>query len=177
MALTMEQAVIQLQAELANTRTQMQTMAQQHDALQSAHMALRSETDALFRQKQMEIATSEQKLERLLFNQKFDLLDAKAMQPDNFKGRRTEAFKPWARKLRAYCNAKKGGFRKALEWAGKKTSEITDLTHCPWDQALHADAKLHDFLLMVLEEDAQVLVETPQLECRGFEAWRLLCKR
>ena len=145
MALTMEQAVVQLQAELANTRTQMGTMAQQHDALSAAHMALRSETDALFRQKQMEIATSEQKLERLLFNQKFDLLDAKAMQPDNFKGRRTEAFKPWARKLRAYCNAKKGGFRKALEWAEEQTSEIIDLTHCPWPDALHADAKLHDF--------------------------------
>ena len=38
-----------------------------------------------------------------------------------------------------------------------------------WDQAQVADAKLHDFLFMVRGEDAQILVETPDLEYRGFE--------
>ena len=30
---------------------------------------------------------------------------------------------------------------------------------------------------MVLQEDAQILVGTPALETRGFEAWQLLVKR
>ena len=177
MSITVEQAMIQLQSEFASQRQQMQLMAQQHDALSNAHLVLRAESDALFQQRAQEIAASEKKLNSLLFNQKFDLLDAKALQPDKYKGRRAEAFKPWARKLKAYCNAKRGGFRKALEWAEKQQQEITDLSGCPWPDAQLADSKLHDFLLMTLEEDAQVLVETPELECRGFEAWRMLCLR
>ena len=169
--------MVQLQAEFATTKQQLAVVAQQHDALQQAHLVLRAESDTLFRTRQEEIRASEQKLEKLLFSQKFDLLDLKNMQPDKFRGRRVEAFKPWARKLKAYCNAKRGGFRKALEWAEKQSTKIVDLTHCPWAEAQLADAKLHDFLLMTLEEDAQVLVETPELECRGFEAWRLLCLR
>ena len=31
------------------------------------------------------------------------------------------------------------------------------------------NTKLHDFLLMMLGEDALILVETPDLESRGFE--------
>ena len=155
----MEQAMVQLQAEMAQARDQIARMASAHDGLQKAHLALRDESDALFKARQFEIEQSERKLEKLLFNQKFDLLDLKAMQPEVFKGRRAEAFKPWARKLKAYCNAKRGGFRKALEWAQQQTEEIMDLTHCPWEHAQTADAKLHDFLLMVLDEDAQVLVE------------------
>ena len=130
MSITVEQAMIQLQSEFASQRQQMQLMAQQHGALQNAHLVLRAESDALFRQRQEEIAASEKKLNSLLFNQKFDLLDAKALQPDKYKGRRAEAFKPWARKLKAYCNAKRGGFRKALEGAEKQQQEITDLTSC-----------------------------------------------
>ena len=73
---------------------------------------LKLQSDSLFRQRAEEIKASEDKLSRLLFNQKFDLLDMKAMQPEMFKGRRNDAFKPWARKLKAYCNAKRQGFRK-----------------------------------------------------------------
>ena len=173
----LEQAMIQLQAELAQTREQLGRMAASHDNLQHAHLALRSEADGLFRQQRDEIQRSEEKVAKLLFTQKFDLLDLKAMQPEVFKGRRNEPFKPWARKMKAYCNAKRGGFRAALTWAEGQTGEITDLSGMAWDQAQVADAKLHDFLLMVLGEDAQILVETPDLECRGFEAWRLLVKR
>mgnify|MGYP001626931964 FL=1 len=136
--------MVQLQAEFATQKQQMQLMAQQHDALQNAHLVLRAESDALFRTRQEEIAASEKKLERLLFQQKFDLIDAKNLQPEKFKGRRSEAFKPWARKLKAYCNVKRGGFRKALEWAEKQKQEITDLSACPWPDANLADSKLHD---------------------------------
>jgi uncharacterized membrane protein len=170
----MEAAMIQLQNDLAQTRQQMAIMASSHDNLSRAHEALKDQSDTLFRQRADEIRASEDKLSKLMFTQntqKFDLLDLKTMQPEVFKGRRNDAFKPWARKLKAYCNAKRQGFRKALEWAETQTEEITDLGLMQWDQAIMADAKLHDFLLMMLGEDALILVETPDLESRGFEAW------
>ena len=95
----MEQAMIQLQNDLAQTRSQMTMMASSHDNLSRAHEVLKAQSDILFRQRADEIRASEDKLSRLMFNQKFDLLDMKAMQPEMFKGRRNDAFKPWARKI------------------------------------------------------------------------------
>ena len=46
------------------------------------------------------------------------------------------------------------GFRKSLEWAESQNHEITDLSGMQWEHALGADAKLHDFLLMMLGKDA-----------------------
>ena len=107
----MEAAMIQLQTELAQARSQMQLMAANHDNSMRSHEALNNQSDALFRQRADEIKASEDKLSKLLFTQKFDLLDMKAMQPEMFKGRRLDAFKPWARKLKEYCNAKRQGAR------------------------------------------------------------------
>lgn len=45
------------------------------------------------------------------------------------------------------------------------------------DRAAAANEKFHDFLLQLCAEGAQVLVDTPALEGKGFEAWRLLTKR
>ena len=77
----MEQAMIQLQNDLAQTRQQMTIMASSHDNLAVAHEALKNQSDALFRQRAEEIKASEDKLSRLMFTQKFDLLVMKAMQP------------------------------------------------------------------------------------------------
>ena len=108
----MEAALAQLQGELAMTRQQMITMATSHDALRQQHERLRQASEAAFQAKAAEIASSERKLQNLMFNQKFDLLDMKTITPDEFKGKHSEAFKPWARKVKAFCNAKRSGFRK-----------------------------------------------------------------
>ena len=155
----------------------MQMMAANHDNLTRAHEALRLQSDALFRQRAEEITSSEDRLSRMLFTQKFDLLDLKVMQPEMFKGRRLDAFKPWAWKLKAYCNANRHGFRKAVDGAEPQAQKITDLLGMNWDHAIMADAKLHVFLLMMLGKDARILVEIPDLDSRGFEAWRFLGKR
>ena len=42
---------------------------------------------------------------------KIDLIDTKAMSPDKFSGGRSESFKGWAKKIKAYCNAKFAGYR------------------------------------------------------------------
>ena len=91
------------------------------------------------------------------------------MKPDRFSGQRNEAWKPWARKFKAYCNGKRQGFRSALEWSELQTTALTDFSSCPWAQALAADAKLHDFLCATLGGEAGLLAETPGLEGQGFE--------
>ena len=134
-------------------------------ALKPAHGALNLEADRLFRVRADEIKASEDRLKNLLFKQQFDLLDLKEMKPGEFRGRRSENFKPWARKLKAYCNGKRDGFRRALEWAEAQKQEITDLSGSGWEPAAAADTKLHDFLLQLLVEDALLLVQ-PQAHVR-----------
>ena len=46
---------------------------------------------------------------------RIDLIDTKTMSPDKFSGNRSENFKAWAKKIKAYCNAKLHGYRRALE--------------------------------------------------------------
>ena len=173
----MEAAMQQLQNELQTTRSQMQQMAGEHDNLRQAHEALRAATDTALQARAAEIANAEVKLQRLLLKEKFDLLDIKTMQPENFHGKQTETFKPWARKVKAFCNAKKAGFRKALEWAEAQETEISAPGSCGWEHADAADEKLLDFLLQLCGDEAQVLIDTPYLNGRGFEAWRLLNHR
>ena len=45
---------------------------------------------------------------------RFELIDTKTMTPTKFSGMRTDHFKQWAKKLKAYTNAKVNGFREAL---------------------------------------------------------------
>ena len=45
-----------------------------------------------------------------------ELLNLKHLEPKNFTGAKDENYKSWAKKLTTYCNAKKEGFRKALDW-------------------------------------------------------------
>ena len=163
-----QQAMLALSGELEATKNQMMDMSRRFDGLQQAHTQLASESDRLFRAKHAEIATLEQRLHTTLTRQKtdFDLLDLKAMKPDKFKGTRSEPWKPWARRFKAYCNGKSLGFRGALEWAETQSQEINDLASsgCPWDKAVYADEKLHDFLCATLAGEAVLLVDTPGLE-------------
>ena len=161
MASAAEQAFTQLQTELHATRAHVVQISAAHDALKAAHDALNAASHRLFGERETQIRESEEKLKNLIFTQKFDLIDFKDLKPDQFKGRKTEAFKPWAKKLKAYCNNKRSGFRKALEWAESQTSEIRDTTGSGWGEAAAADVRLHDFLLSVLAEDAALLVDHP----------------
>ena len=96
----------QLQTEVGMQRNQIAQMASAHDALRQAHEALRQASEAALNARAAEIASSEAKLQKLLFSQKFDLLDMKTLQPDTFQGKHSEAYKPWSRKVKAFCNAK-----------------------------------------------------------------------
>ena len=176
--LTPEQsAIMVLQQELMTTRQAVQAGAAAHDALKAAHDALNVAAQNALAEKDTQIKHCEERLRNLIFRQHFDLLDSKEIKPDHFRGRATEAFKPWQRKFKAFCNSKRTGFRGALEWAETQASEIFDLTPMRWDEAIAAGPKLQDFLLQVLDENALLLVDKPELEGRGFESWRLLVQQ
>ena len=176
-----QQAIVTLQSDLAMTRDQVLQVTRRFDELNTAHQQLASDSDRLFREKKDEIDSLEMRLHGMLGKQKsdFELLDLKSMKPEKFKGSRNEPWKPWARRFKAYCNGKATGFRSALDWAERQDREIDNLTgsNCPWEKAQQADEKLHDFLCATLAGDAVLLVDTPGLETRGFECWRLLSQK
>ena len=102
------------------------------------------------------------------------LVDMKTMSPTNFSGATNEMFKPWAKKVKAYVNAKKDGFRDALEWSEKSKVPVDDNVIRGWNRAEGANANraLHDMLMLVCTSNALSVVET--CPSQGFEAWRLL---
>ncbi len=105
------------------------------------------------------------------------LVDVKTMQPVIFSGKLQESYKHWAKKVKAFCNARKPGFRQALEWAELESTAIDSdsLTALQWDAAEQANSKLYDLLIMLLIDDPLILVENHPNQ--GFEAWRALSRR
>ena len=172
-----QQAIMVLQHEVTQTRQAVTLQNTTLETLKAAHDALNIAAQNALAEKEQQIKNSEDRLRSLIFRQQFDLLDSKELKPDKFRGRATEAFKPWQKKLTAFCNSKRQGFRGALEWAAKQKTEITDLTPMNWDNAAAAAPKLQDFLLQILEENALLLIDKPALEGRGFESWRLLVEQ
>ena len=105
-------AILVLQDEVAQLRQAIQAGATAHDALRAAHDALNNAAQVALAQKDAKIQETEERLRGLIFRQQFDLLDSKEMKPDHFRGRATDTFKPWQRKFKAFCNARRTGFRR-----------------------------------------------------------------
>ena len=170
-----EDGFAQLSTELTSARAQILRLASEQQALRAAVAA--------------EIAASEERTNNLLAKlgraeassaERFDLIDFKSVKPDNFRGLRTESWKVWSRQFKTYCNMRREGFRKALDWAETFQGDIINDTTIdemspPWPAARLADAKLYDFLLLTCKDDALVLVE--HYHGLGFEAWRQLHRR
>ena len=81
-------------------------------------------------------------------DKKFELIDVKTMTPAKFSGMKSDNFKLWAKKLKAYTNAKVSGFRDALELAEKcKVAITTGTIHAwGWSEGAVANTKLPDML-------------------------------
>ena len=106
---------------------------------------------------------------------KIDLIDVKAMSPAIFNGDRGDNFKIWAKKVKAFTNAKLTGYHRALEFAEElpKGTPVDQevLGAWQWGDAVIADSKLDEMLLLITGDGAQGIVE--QVPGLGFEAWRL----
>ena len=96
-------------------------LAEEH-GVQAAEVLekLRSETDAARKQANARIDGGYHREDRL------EPLDVKSMLPKVFKGSADESYKQWAKKVKAYCNSRKDGFRKALEWAEAETVPVDE---------------------------------------------------
>ena len=130
------------------------------------------------------LGNCEQQITRLLAQpmdqqRRIELVDVKTMSPEKFKGERSENFKTWAKKVKAYTNAKTSGYRQALESAEKmaKDAPVTASVMASWNwaDAEEASLKFYEMLLLITEGEAQVIVESAAGQ--GFEAWRLLSVR
>ena len=128
-----QQAITNLQHELADTRARVQQLIDGHETLEVAHDAPNVAAQGALADKEQKIQETESRLIQLIFRQQLDLLDAKELKPDKFRGRATEPFKPWQRKVKAFCNSRRSGFRAAIEWAEKQSTPIADPSTVPWD--------------------------------------------
>ena len=106
------------------------------------------------------------------------LVNSKTMSPKVFGGKEAQSYRTWTKKVRAYCNASKPGFKRFLKWCETQTAEI-DIDPAQmafdWKYKQAAAGDLYDFLVMHTEGEAQILVE--QDEDNGPEAWRQLSMR
>ena len=123
---------------------------------------LRKETDAARKAANARINETGQRSSHA--EDKLDLVDIKTMQPQVFSGHASESYKPWAKKVKAFCNAPKPVFRKALDWAEMETAPIDEasLGVLSWAPAVTADQKLYDMLVLHLSDDPLILVENHQ---------------
>ena len=108
-----EAAMAALRAEVVGLAERVQ-LSEQHGVRVASEMdTLRAETNAALREANkhtQELKTRGGGGER---EQRLDLVDVKSMQPQVFSGHQSESYKQWAKKVRAFCNARKPGFRKA----------------------------------------------------------------
>ncbi len=157
----------EMQQRLALTESQNQRMATMMDEMRDKSEQAVRELHA-----KVEEARKEANGGR---NGKQKLINNRDMKCTIFTGK--EPYKPWAKRVKAYCNGLVGGFRQALEWAEKQTQAIdqTELNATDWQWISDANQELYDLLVMVTAEEALTIVELSAN--RGFEAWRTLFRR
>ena len=160
---------------------------QMQDELRTARQqiaALAAEQQALTKNGQEAIAASEARSAQLVRamasaqpGEKCELVDFKVNKPEPFSGRRDESWKSWSRQFETYCNVRKEGMKQALEWAEKQEANIdaAALQSMQWASANMANTRLYDFLFLLCQSDAHILVE--RHDGMGFEAWRQLARR
>ena len=73
-----------------------------------------------------------------------------------------KAYRQWTKKVQAFCNTKKAGFRKALLWAAKVKKPITqqNLIDTQWEHIKAANTKLYDLLVQICTGEALTKIET-----------------
>ena len=168
----------QVTAELASVRQRL-SLSEQHNVQMAENMEkMRKEMDESMRNAYAKLNYLEQqKGHKDEKEDKMDLIDVRTMNPGVFTGKMNESYKLWAKKVKAFTNARKPGFRQALDWAELETNPIDmdAIKSMNWAPAEIASSKLYDMLIMHLSDDPLILVENHLNQ--GFEAWRALSRR
>ena len=135
----------QMQMEMAQLQERL-ALSEQHGTRFAEELEkLRNLTDAALTEANREIHELEQ-TRRATREDKWELVDTKALQVTNFGGKVTDSWKAWSKRAKAFCNAKQDGFRIAMEWAEMETAPIdkTSLESWNWPHTAKANQKLHD---------------------------------
>ena len=92
---------------------------------------------------------------------RLNLINTKNMSPKVFAGKPEESFRSWAKKLRAYCNGSRPGFRRLLKWIEEQQAPIDpeDLDGINLKYKHVANEVLYDFLVLHTSDDALIVVE------------------
>ena len=121
MAQTIGQAMGPFRAELAATKAQLAEEQRQRQSLEH-------NTATAFQAQIPRAQELEKQLARLKANGGrvggMDLLNMTDVKPEVFTSKEGEPWKPWAKRIKLYLNAKASGFRAALIAAEKMTTEI-----------------------------------------------------
>ena len=109
--------------------TQRLVLSEQHGIrLASGMDAMKGEMEAAMGQARKQIADLENRGGggRGGYEDRMDLIDIKSMQPQIFSGEVQESYKQAAKKIKAFCNARRPGFRQALDWAEAEVTRHVD---------------------------------------------------
>ena len=162
----------QMQDELTTARQQIAALAsQQQELLKNAQEAIAASEARSAQLVRAMTSTQPQS------GEKFELIDFKVHKPEPFSGRRDESWKSWSRQFKTYCNVRKEGMKQALEWAEQQQGNIdaAAVASMNWSVGTTANTRLYDFLFLLCQSDAHILVE--RHDGMGFEAWRQLARR
>ena len=166
-----------IQQELVATQQRLSLSETHGQQLADALEKLRVETDRALKEMQTRMDEAVRVTGLAGRREEMNLVDIKTMQPFVFSGKATDSYKCWSKKVKAFCNARRDGFRQALEYCEHEAVRIDQafINSMNWAPAFEANGRLYDFLVMILADDALVIAENHAGQ--GFEAWRSLCKR
>ena len=157
-----EAAMSQMAAELQQARAQIGQLAASQDQLKAQAMQAIAASEALTNAALAQLHAAGGGGGGPGAIDRIELVDFKVNKPEAFHGKREESWKLWSRQFKTYCNVRKDGFKKALEWAEVYLGPIINdqsIDSMGWASARLADTRLYDFLSLQCKGDALVLVE------------------
>ena len=149
---------------VADIQTVLHRMLYRSEAIQSEIISSASGVEQQLASIRMDVRNLQLASSPSSHTEKLDLIDSKTLSPAVFSGARSENFKAWAKKIKAYTNAKLPGYRQALDLTEKlgkdKAVDAGVRTSWGWPEADKADARFHDMLLMITAREAAGVVES-----------------
>ena len=162
------------QMEMASIQMQLASSAEQLQLVSNALDLLRHESGNAINdlRRLLAEARSGNKTDRAV-----NFINVKTYEGGKFTGKIGD-YKPWAKRVKIYCNSQCRGFAAALELAEAQTSTVElgrlGMASSP-ESIAELDEKLYDFLVTYTADEALGNVE--RFSGNGFEAWRQLKTR
>ena len=166
-------------AEIEQLRGSMDQLNAHNQRIATAHDELKITTEHSIGLLRLQLAAADAKASAAKHQDKDDcqLVDLKTVKPPVYGAERTESYKMFNKKFKAFADSRREGFRDALEWVEKQSGvmDLPTIQSMQWNVAEVANKKLYNILIMLCSGEALVIVENHKN--MGFEAWRKLKER